>query len=163
MSITRQLTKYRQHTSAGQFLRLMLSASQRSRNLTASRSTRVRSFKSKTMRRPCASDLNSVSNSETFSAFIRPLSLRTSPLPDLSILSICISPVVKHDLSLCNSGTRRNPMKISGLTFRKMVIFRQLAKCRTIRCSGIPCEKAIMGLVGLGMTCSFESILIDLQ
>src|SRR6267143_3521294 len=74
---------------AGQFLILMLSVSQLSRNRTASRSTRVRSFKSKTMRRPFTSDPNRAFVSPTFSASIRPLNLKTtSPFAALVIFSI---------------------------------------------------------------------------
>src|SRR5258708_28711064 len=66
---------------AGQFLSLMLSASHGSRNLTASRSTSVRSLKSRTIRRP-SSDASSLFISGTFSESIRPTSVNiTSPFP----------------------------------------------------------------------------------
>src|SRR5262247_252205 len=75
---------------AGQFLSLILSVWQHLRNLTVSRSTRVRSFKSKTMGRSPASDLNSVFNSSTCSASNLPLSVKiTCPFADLLIFSIC--------------------------------------------------------------------------
>src|SRR5229473_1781122 len=81
---------------AGQFLILMLSVSQISRNLTASRSTRVRSFKSRTMRRPSGSDPNSVCISATFSASIRPLRVKTTS-PFAALLIFSISTLLKPD------------------------------------------------------------------
>src|ERR1700720_254166 len=67
----------------------MLSASHRSRKLMASRPARVRSFRSRTMRRPFASDLISVSNSAISSSSIWPLSVKTtSSFSDLLILNM---------------------------------------------------------------------------
>src|SRR5260370_36533394 len=73
----------------GQFRSSMPSASQLSRKRTASRSTRVSSSSSKTIRRPFASELKSVFRSPTFSASNRPQTLRTtSPFVSQVILSI---------------------------------------------------------------------------
>jgi hypothetical protein len=75
---------------AGQFSSRTPSASQRTRKLTASWSTRASSLKSKTTRRPLASELNCVFNSARFSAPNRPLTVNTtSSFSTLVILSIC--------------------------------------------------------------------------
>src|SRR5262252_8962003 len=62
-----------------QFL-ICTSASHLARKVTASRSTKLRSLRSRTIRRPFASALNSLSNSPKPSASIRPLSLKTTSL-----------------------------------------------------------------------------------
>src|SRR5215470_10743731 len=72
----------------GQFL-ICTSASHLARKMTASRSTKVRSFRSRTIRRPSVSASNSLSNSATLFPSIRPLSLKiASPFAALVIRSI---------------------------------------------------------------------------
>src|SRR5215831_14003918 len=73
----------------GQFL-ICTSAPHLAKKMTACRSTNVRFFKSRTIRRSFDSASNSLSNSPTLSASIRPLSLKsTSPFATvLVILSI---------------------------------------------------------------------------
>jgi hypothetical protein len=73
----------------GQFFSSMPSASRHWRKLTESRSTIVRSFKSRITLRQVVSELTSACNSGTFSEVIRPLSFNTtSPFVDLVIFSI---------------------------------------------------------------------------
>jgi hypothetical protein len=122
---------------AGQSLSLILSASQLLRNLTASRSTRVRSFKSKTMRRPSASLRTCASNSAMFSTSIRPLSFMTiSPFTSLVIFSthplLRILPSVRFVAHSYNGNHSANPKlwKIGSLMGIHVAIFRNVAKSR---------------------------------
>src|ERR1700757_4109387 len=126
---------------AGQFLIWMLSVSQLFRNLTASRSTRVRSFRSKTMRRPFGSDPNNVSSSATFSASIRPLKVNTTS-PFAALLIFSIDPQFLFPDYLCssegNSASNRKLLNQLFLAISRMAKLRHLAKFCTTRffCGG---------------------------
>src|SRR6266403_4546197 len=91
------------------------------------------------MRRPFASEPNSISNSARFSASIRPLTVKiTSPFADLVILSI----LPLFDISLFGGGrvarfgygnhnSNCKLFNLDGLAADKMSKFRQLLKFPT--------------------------------
>jgi hypothetical protein len=126
-------------TYGGQFL-ICTCASHLARNMTASRSTKVRSFRSRTIRWLFDSALISLSNSGTLSASIRPLNLKTaSPLADLVIRNI--RPLVGILTSCnvrryCNDSTKVNLFKtgyLIGVGFSSYENFRISKRSVVIR------------------------------
>jgi hypothetical protein len=123
------------------------------------------------MRRPFASEPNSISNSARFSASIRPLTVKiTSPFADLVILSI----LPLFDISLPggrvglfgygNRNSNCNVINLDALAADKMSELRQLLKFPTAGSGAIVfCGWVEMRLAGFRGVGSLEAILVDLQ